>query len=133
MRNNSVRPSLLVLFCLLNSTSVGPESTAIPQPTATSSAISSSSTSSSHKTSIIGPVVGGVVAGVVALGLISIAIILLLRRRPITSMNPVVTTWDPSGSLQEGKAGMAYPPYPIPVRPPEHSPLLYVSHLVAAF
>src|SRR6266576_2829724 len=132
MRNNSVRCYLLVLFCLLNSTSVGPESAAITQPTATSSSstTSTSTSSSSHKPSIIGPIIGSVVGGVFALALISLAVILLLRRR---QSEPVVTTWDPRGPLPDGKAAMGYPLYPVPFTPPEHSPLLYVSHLAVAF
>ena len=58
---------------------------------------------------------------------------LLLRRRHFASIEPVATTWDPRGSLPEGKAGMDYPLYPVPVALPEHAPLLYVSHLAKAF
>ncbi|KAF8350580.1 hypothetical protein F5887DRAFT_1069583 [Amanita rubescens] len=101
---------------------VGPESIANPQPTATSSSSSSSSTTSSSHKPPIGPIIGGVVGGVVALALLSLAVVLLLRRRQLTPMEPVATTWDPRGPLPEGKS---YPLYPVPFPPPEHSPLLY--------
>ncbi|KAF8350579.1 hypothetical protein F5887DRAFT_306747 [Amanita rubescens] len=106
---------------------IGPESTTIPQPTAIPSTPSTTTTtSSSHKPSIIGPIVGSVIGSVVALALLSLAIILLLRRRHFASIESVATTLGDRWSLPEGKAAAkGHLLHPVPVPLPEHLPLLY--------
>ncbi|KAF8733698.1 hypothetical protein AX14_003625 [Amanita brunnescens Koide BX004] len=101
----------------------GPESTAGPQPTAASSLTPSSThsaSSSPHDSTIIGPIIGGVVGGVAFLALLSLAVMLLLRRRRQlgASVKLMPTTLYPGELLSEDKGANLY-------RTQSHGPLLY--------